>query len=72
MKVRHIEVQESDRLLTPEEVAERLGVTLRWVRRAVAEKRLKVVKVGRLNRFRESFIDEFIEFNTSPAYDDED
>ena len=53
-----------DRLLTPQEMAERLGVTERWLRRALAEGRLEVVKVGRLNRFRSSYVEQFIAANT--------
>lgn len=53
-----------DRLLTPQEVAELLDVTERWLRRALAEGRLEVVKVGRLNRFRSSYVERFIAANT--------
>jgi len=58
------EQQTPDRLLTPQEVAARLGVTDRWIRRALAEGRLEVVKLGRLNRFRESYVEAFIQANT--------
>ena len=39
------------KLLTMDELAERLGVTPRHVRRLVAEKRVPYVKVGRFVRF---------------------
>lgn len=68
MKVKSITVAEDGVLLKPEEVAERLGVTLRWVRRAISERRLPVVKVGRLNRIPEQAVDEYIAQNTRPAY----
>lgn len=38
-------------LLTIEQLAERLGITVRHVRRLVAERRVPIVKVGRLVRF---------------------
>ncbi|MGI8753206.1 MAG: helix-turn-helix domain-containing protein [Acidimicrobiales bacterium] len=38
-------------LLTIEELAEHLGVTVRHVRRQVAERRVPYLKVGRLVRF---------------------
>jgi len=43
-----------ERLMTPEEVAERLAITPKTVRRFLREGRLKAVKVGRLWRVRES------------------
>jgi excisionase family DNA binding protein len=36
-----------DRLLTVEEAADRLGTSVRFVRRLVAERRIAYVKVGR-------------------------
>jgi excisionase family DNA binding protein len=39
------------KLLTMDELAERLAVTQRHVRRLVAEKRVPYLKVGRLIRF---------------------
>lgn len=64
MKVKSIEVAGPDRLLTPDEVCERLGVTPRWLRRQVAEGQIEVVKARRLNRFRESYISDWIAKNT--------
>ena len=43
-----------ERLMTPEEVAERLAITPKTVRRFLREGRLKAMKVGRLWRVRES------------------
>jgi excisionase family DNA binding protein len=45
-----------DRLLTPEEVCDRLGVTKRWLRRQLEKGLLDAVKVGKHNRFREAYI----------------
>lgn len=50
----------SERLLTPDEVCERLGVTRRWIRRQVDKGLLQPVKVGQFNRFRESVIDDIV------------
>lgn len=54
------ELKVTDRLLTPQEVCDRLGITDRWLRRALDEGRIERVKVGKLNRFRESYIDELV------------
>lgn len=51
------------RLLGVEEVAERLGVTPRYVRRLVAERRIRFVKVGHLLRFEGNDLDDWIEQN---------
>ena len=56
-----VEVAVSDRLLTPDQVCERLAVTPRWLKRAVQERRIERVKMGELNRFRESYIDGLVE-----------
>ena len=49
-----------DRLLTPQEAAERLGTSLRFVRRLVFERRIPFVKVGRHVRITASDLDAFI------------
>jgi excisionase family DNA binding protein len=54
-------VDDRDKLLTPEEVCERLNVTRRWLRRADARGDFPMVKVGSLNRYPESAIEEYIE-----------
>jgi excisionase family DNA binding protein len=38
-------------LLTAEELADHLGVTVRHIRRLIAERRISFLKVGRLVRF---------------------
>lgn len=48
------------RLLTPSEAAAYLNVTERWVRRAVAERRIDFIKVGKLLRFDLADLDAFI------------
>lgn len=53
-----------DRLLTVEQVAERLGTTVRFPRRLIAERRIAFVKVGRHVRIPENALAAFIEANT--------
>jgi excisionase family DNA binding protein len=50
-----------DKLLTPDEVCERLKVTRRWLRRADERKTLPRVKVGLLNRYPASGVEAYIE-----------
>ena len=50
--------------------AQRLGVTQRWVRRAVAERRISFVKVGRNVRFEPEAITRYIERQRNTARDD--
>ncbi len=52
---------QKEKLLTPEEVCERLNVTRRWLRRADARRTFPLVKVGSLNRYPESAIEDYIE-----------
>jgi excisionase family DNA binding protein len=49
-----------DQLLTPQEAAERLGTSLRFVRRLVFQRRIPYVKVGRHVRLATSDLDAFI------------
>jgi excisionase family DNA binding protein len=49
-----------DKLLTPQEAADRLGTSLRFVRRLVFERRIPFVKVGRHVRIATSDLDAFI------------
>lgn len=53
-----------ERLLTVEQVAERLGTTVRFPRRLVEERRITFVKVGRHVRIPESAVRDFIAANT--------
>lgn len=54
-------------LLDVNDVAARLGVTERFVRRLIATRRIPYVKVGRLVRFRAEDIDRFLAAGTRPA-----
>ena len=49
-----------DQLLTPQEAAERLGTSLRFVRRLVFQRRIPYVKVRRHVRIAASDLDAFI------------
>ncbi len=56
-------------LLTIDQLAERLGITERHVRRLVAEKRVPYLKVGRLVRFDPSEIAKWLRDSAHPAAD---
>jgi excisionase family DNA binding protein len=47
-------------LLTVDQVAERLGTTVRFVRRLIAERRIPYHKVGRHVRIAEADLDAYI------------
>jgi excisionase family DNA binding protein len=49
-----------DRLLTAEEIAERLGVKTQWVWAQARAGRIPHVKLGRYRRFRESAVEAWI------------
>jgi excisionase family DNA binding protein len=49
-----------DKLMTVEEAAGRLGTSLRFVRRLIAERRIAYVKVGRHVRIAEADLVEFV------------
>ncbi|SRR5579871_584034 len=55
-----------ERLLTPREVAERLGVSQRWVRDHATRRwpRIPAVKLGSLLRFRWHDVEDFLVLNT--------
>ncbi|MER7793597.1 helix-turn-helix domain-containing protein [Streptomyces sp. NPDC097640] len=54
----------ADRLLTVEEAAERLGTGVRFVRRLIAERRIRYVKLGKPVRIPESAVAAYIEERT--------
>lgn len=54
----------TDRLLTVEQAAERLGTTVRFPRRLIEERRITFVKVGRHVRIPESALDAYVAANT--------
>ena len=49
-----------ERLLTAQEAADRLGTSLRFVRRLIFERRIPFIKLGRHVRIAASDIDAFI------------
>lgn len=51
------------RLLDIEQAAEYLGVTERWVRRAIADRRIPFSRVGRLVRFDPRDLDAYLASN---------
>lgn len=48
-------------LLDVDQAATRLGVPVRWIRRAIAERRIPFVKVGHYVRFTSQDLDAYIE-----------
>ena len=57
----HVDVEPSVRLLDVAEAAARLGVTVRFVRRLVAERRIPYVKVGKFVRFDPADVERWID-----------
>ena len=53
----------SSTLLDVDQAAHRLGGTVRWMRRAVAQRRIPFVKIGHYVRFVPEELDAFIERN---------
>ena len=49
-----------DKLLTPQEAADRLGTSLRFVRRLIFERRIPFIKVGRHVRIAACDLEVFI------------
>jgi excisionase family DNA binding protein len=58
-----------DRLLTVGQVADRLGTSVRFPRRLIAERRIRFVRIGRHVRIPESAVDAMIEAGTVEAID---
>ena len=56
-----------ERLLTVGEAAERLGTSVRFPRRLIAERRIRYVKVGRHVRIPELAIERLIDAGTVEA-----
>ncbi|MFJ6012445.1 excisionase family DNA-binding protein [Streptomyces sp. NPDC092952] len=54
----------NDRLLTVDEAAERLGTGVRFIRRLVAERRIRYVKLGKHVRISESVLSAYVEERT--------
>lgn len=55
------DIDQIPQLLTIDQLAERLGITVRHVRRLVAERRVPYLKVGKLVRFRPDEIAAWLE-----------
>ena len=55
------------RLLTVGEAAERLGTSVRFPRRLIAERRIDYVKIGRHVRIPEAAVDQLIRLSTVKA-----
>ena len=49
-----------DRLLTVEEAADRLGTSVRFIRRLIADRRIAYVRVGRHVRIAEADLASFV------------
>jgi excisionase family DNA binding protein len=54
-------------LLTIDELADHLGITVRHVRRLIAERRIPFVRVGRFVRFEPTAVAEWLERSTVKA-----
>lgn len=50
-------------LIGVEQLADELGVSVRYVRRIIAERRIPYVKVGHLIRFERDEVDRWVETN---------
>lgn len=55
----------AERLLSVEQVADRLGTSVRFPRRLIAERRITFVHVGRHVRIPERALDEYIARHTT-------
>jgi excisionase family DNA binding protein len=54
-------------LITVEQLADELGVSVRYVRRIIAERRIPYVKVGHLIRFQRDEVERWVEANRVAA-----
>ncbi|MFJ6408164.1 excisionase family DNA-binding protein [Streptomyces hydrogenans] len=54
----------SDRLLTVDEAAERLGTGVRFIRRLIQERRIRYVKLGKHVRIADSVLTAYVEART--------
>jgi len=52
--------REAELLLTPQDVADRLQVSLRTVRRLIASEKIKVMYIGRLVRITQAAYDAYL------------
>jgi len=56
-------------LLTIDQLAEQLGITVRHVRRLIAERRVPYLKVGKLVRFDPAEIADWLDLSRHPQHD---
>ena len=61
---REVTTHSTERLLTVEEAAERLGTGVRFVRRLIQERRIRYVKLGKPVRIPQSAVSAYIEART--------
>ena len=54
-------------LISVEQLAEELGVSVRYVRRIIAERRIPYVKVGHLIRFQRDEVEGWVDANRVDA-----
>lgn len=54
-------VENQDPLLNLQEAAQYLNTTARWMRRSVAERRIRFTHLGRKLAFRRSWLDEYVD-----------
>jgi len=54
-------------LISVEQLADELGVSVRYVRRIIAERRIPYVKVGHLIRFQRDEVERWVEANRVTA-----
>ncbi|HBL24919.1 MAG TPA: hypothetical protein DDZ40_12510 [Deltaproteobacteria bacterium] len=57
-------VAQIEPLMDTHGVARYLGVDISWINKAVSEKRIPYIKIGKYNKFRKDAIDGWIEQNT--------
>lgn len=55
------QIENRDPLLNLMEAAEYLNTTPRWMRRSVAERRLRFTHLGRRLAFRRSWLDDYVD-----------
>ncbi len=57
------QITQVEALMDTKAVARYLGVDVSWVNKAVSEKRIPYIKIGKYNKFRKHTIDSWIEKN---------
>jgi excisionase family DNA binding protein len=62
-----VDTNQIPELMSIEQIAQRLGITVRHVRRLVAERRVPYLKVGRLVRFDTSEVTQWLDSRRRPS-----